>query len=80
MYTLGEGCHNYHHTFPLDYKSAEFGDFGATTILIRLWEKMGLAYDLKEPSKELIIKTAIRRGDGSHPECKWNDEYDLKGE
>lgn len=55
---VGEGWHNYHHTFPWDYKAAELGNTGynLTTTLINLWAKMGLAYDLKFPSEELVQK------------------------
>lgn len=68
---LGEGWHNYHHTFPWDYKAAELGKYGAnaTTFWIDLWAKLGLAYDLRVPSKELVMKTVVKHGDGSHPEC-----------
>lgn len=48
--TLGEGWHNYHHTFPWDYKTSEFGGFrqvNFTSFLIELCSDLGLAYDLK---------------------------------
>lgn len=48
---LGEGWHNYHHVFPWDYKLSAFGSkfqFGGT--LIRFFERIGQAYDLKEAS------------------------------
>uniref|UniRef100_A0A1B6DCJ1 Fatty acid desaturase domain-containing protein n=1 Tax=Clastoptera arizonana TaxID=38151 RepID=A0A1B6DCJ1_9HEMI len=65
---MGEGWHNYHHVFPWDYKAAELGNyrFNVTTALIDMFAKIGWAYDLKYPSKELIIKTAERNGDGTH--------------
>uniref|UniRef100_A0A1B0CEY1 Putative fatty acid desaturase n=1 Tax=Lutzomyia longipalpis TaxID=7200 RepID=A0A1B0CEY1_LUTLO len=70
LVSMGEGWHNYHHTFPWDYKAAEIGDFryNITTSIINLFAKIGWAYDLKQPSKELIRKTIERSGDGSHPE------------
>ncbi|XP_059612291.1 acyl-CoA Delta-9 desaturase-like [Phlebotomus argentipes] len=70
LVSMGEGWHNYHHTFPWDYKAAEFGDFryNITTSILRLFAKIGWAYDLKEPSQELIRKTIARNGDGSHHE------------
>lgn len=69
---LGEGWHNYHHTFPWDYKAAEIGAYGTnlTTLLIDSFAKIGWAYDLKSPDKSLVKKIALNRGDGSHPECK----------
>ncbi|XP_029160935.1 acyl-CoA Delta(11) desaturase-like [Nylanderia fulva] len=55
MITLGEGWHNYHHVFPWDYKAAEFGrDFSYTTALIEFCAYLGLAYDLKTASPEMV--------------------------
>ncbi|KAG7190758.1 hypothetical protein KM043_006830 [Ampulex compressa] len=66
--TLGEGWHNYHHAFPWDYKAAEFGPFSTnvTRYVIDLFSKIGWAYDLQEPSAELIRKVVMNKGDGSH--------------
>lgn len=64
---LGEGWHNYHHVFPWDYKAAEIPwKINFTTFLIDMFAKIGWAYDLKQPSEELIRKTIERHGDGSH--------------
>ncbi|XP_051160105.1 acyl-CoA Delta(11) desaturase-like [Leptopilina boulardi] len=70
--TMGEGWHNYHHTFPWDYKAAELGDYGmnVTTGFIDLCAKLGLAYDLKQPSKDLIKSVCKNKGDGTHPVWK----------
>ncbi|XP_033226157.1 acyl-CoA Delta(11) desaturase-like isoform X2 [Belonocnema kinseyi] len=64
----GEGWHNYHHVFPWDYKAAELGKYGfnLTTALIDMFAKIGWAYDLKEPSKQLINTMIEKNGDGSH--------------
>lgn len=61
---MGEGWHNYHHVFPWDYKAAELGAYGLnlTTFWIDLFAKIGWAYDLKEPSKELVRKTIGKYG------------------
>ncbi|XP_033225225.1 acyl-CoA Delta(11) desaturase-like [Belonocnema kinseyi] len=66
--TFGEGWHNYHHAFPSDYKGAEFGKYGLyfITPLIHLFAKIGWAYDLKQPSKELIRAVMDKRGDRSY--------------
>lgn len=42
---LGEGWHNYHHVFPWDYKTGEFGNYklNVTTGFIDLCAKLGLA-------------------------------------
>lgn len=64
--TLGEGWHNYHHAFPFDYKAAEHFDlFNFATKFIRFFEKIGLAYDLREASAEVINSMAQRSGDGT---------------
>lgn len=69
LLAMGEGWHNYHHVFPWDYKAAEIPyKVNMTTIIIDLFAKIGWAYDLKEPSRELIRKTIERSGDGTHPE------------
>ncbi|KAM0725348.1 Acyl-CoA Delta-9 desaturase [Formica fusca] len=66
--TLGEGYHNYHHVFPWDYRAAEIGDnrMNYTTLFIDMFAKLGLAYDLKYPSMDLIKKTVFKRGDRTH--------------
>lgn len=68
MATFGEGYHNYHHVFPWDYKTNEFGNtwFNVTTSFIRLCAKMGWAYDLQTVSMEMVEKRVKRTGDGSH--------------
>lgn len=82
--TLGEGWHNYHHTFPWDYKAAELGHYSLnlTTMLLDFFAKIGWAYDLKTPSSELV-KTVIQKyGDGSHvceaSETEFDENYDNK--
>ncbi|KAK6629874.1 hypothetical protein RUM43_003695 [Polyplax serrata] len=68
---FGEGWHNYHHVFPWDYKAAELGNyrFNATTMVLDGFQKIGWAYDAKEPSKELVQRVASKYGDGSHANC-----------
>ncbi|PKU34623.1 hypothetical protein llap_15073 [Limosa lapponica baueri] len=63
----GEGFHNYHHTFPYDYSTSEFGwRFNLTTAFIDLMCLLGLASDRKKVSKEVILARKMRTGDGSH--------------
>ncbi|XP_013173898.1 PREDICTED: acyl-CoA desaturase-like [Papilio xuthus] len=65
--SFGEGWHNYHHTFPWDYKAAELSmHFNVSAIIIRWLEKIGLAYNLKTASPEMVAKRIIRTGDGTH--------------
>ncbi|XP_063924641.1 acyl-CoA Delta-9 desaturase-like [Zophobas morio] len=56
--THGEGWHNYHHTFPWDYKAAELDTYRGNThtAFIDLMAKLGLAYDLKVAPKSMIQK------------------------
>uniref|UniRef100_A0A1B6KC55 Fatty acid desaturase domain-containing protein n=1 Tax=Graphocephala atropunctata TaxID=36148 RepID=A0A1B6KC55_9HEMI len=65
---LGEGWHNYHHTFPWDYKTAELGNYRAnfTTAFIDFFAKIGWAYELKTVSHEMIKRRVQRTGDGTH--------------
>lgn len=65
---FGEGFHNYHHTFPWDYKTAELGHytFNLSKLFIDVNAKLGLAYDLKTVSRDIIEKRVKRTGDGSH--------------
>ncbi|XP_058798659.1 acyl-CoA Delta-9 desaturase-like isoform X2 [Phymastichus coffea] len=67
FFTLGEGWHNYHHSFPWDYKAAELPGYGLnpSTAFIETMAFLGLAYDLKTPSRELVEKVSINKGDGS---------------
>lgn len=66
IFSAGEGWHNYHHAFPWDYKNAELGDYrmNITCALIDFFSNIGWAYDLKTASDEVIIRRAIRTGDG----------------
>lgn len=64
---MGEGWHNYHHTFPWDYKAAELGmSLNVTASLINGFAKIGWAYDLKEASPALVQAVAKARGDPEH--------------
>lgn len=61
---FGEGFHNFHHSFPQDYKSSEFGPLlNPATIFIDLMAYIGQAYDLKTTPKHLIQKRIERTGD-----------------
>ncbi|XP_068160798.1 acyl-CoA desaturase [Antennarius striatus] len=65
--TIGEGFHNYHHSFPYDYSASEFGcGFNFTTWFIDLMCSLGLAKDCKRVSGEMVRSRVQRTGDGSH--------------
>ncbi|RWS02867.1 acyl-CoA Delta(11) desaturase-like isoform X2 [Dinothrombium tinctorium] len=60
---LGEGFHNYHHTFPQDYKASEYGWFlqlNITAAFIDLMALIGQAYDLKTADKKTVELHKIR--------------------
>ena len=64
---LGEGWHNYHHTFPWDYKTAELCYYmNPSTLFIDMFAYLGWAYDLKQPSADLVKRTIMNSGDGTH--------------
>jgi stearoyl-CoA desaturase (delta-9 desaturase) len=53
--SMGEGGHNYHHTFPKDYRMSEMPYlFNWTRLFIDMCAALGLAYDLQTISKETI--------------------------
>lgn len=61
---IGEGWHNYHHTFPYDYATSEWGPkLNMTTIVIDLMAMLGLVYDRKQVSQEGINRVRKRLGD-----------------
>ncbi|XP_022709981.1 acyl-CoA desaturase 1-like [Varroa jacobsoni] len=63
---IGEGFHNFHHTFPYDYRTSEFGmKLNLTTAFINLMARCGQAYDLKTVPADVIEKRSLRTGDGS---------------
>ncbi|XP_055615592.1 acyl-CoA Delta-9 desaturase-like [Toxorhynchites rutilus septentrionalis] len=68
MIAMGEGWHNYHHVFPWDYKAAELGKYSVnfTTFFLDMFSLIGWAYDMKEPSKDLVRRTIQKYGDGTH--------------
>ncbi|MBZ3874547.1 Acyl-CoA desaturase 2 [Sciurus carolinensis] len=64
---VGEGFHNYHHTFPYDYSASEYRwHINFTTFFIDCMAALGLAYDRKKVSKAAVLARIKRTGDGSH--------------
>ena len=46
--SMGEGFHNFHHTFPYDYRTSEWGNFiNPTKFFIDIMAFLGQAYDLR---------------------------------
>ncbi|KAE8380444.1 hypothetical protein BDV26DRAFT_279513 [Aspergillus bertholletiae] len=62
LYTLGEGYHNFHHSFPSDYRSGpQWYDLDACKWIIAAWEKLGLASHLNRASSHYIEKARLRQ-------------------
>jgi len=60
----GEGWHNYHHTFPFDYRTSEYPwRFNITTIFIDFFGMLGWAYDFRHASPAMIEQKRLRSGD-----------------
>ena len=63
---MGDGFHNYHHTFPWDYSSSEFGPldvYNPSTALINFFHYMGWAWDLKRAPRSLVKGKVTATGD-----------------
>ena len=79
---LGEGFHNYHHTFPQDYSTSEWGtSLNLTTAFIHLMAGLGWAYDLRRPSPRTglgRLSTAIAAmALACHHFCRWKPNWRL---
>lgn len=57
LITLGEGYHNFHHQFPMDYRNAvKYYQFDPTKWFIYACEQLGLAFGLQRFSSNEIRK------------------------
>ncbi|XP_060573447.1 stearoyl-CoA desaturase-like isoform X2 [Ruditapes philippinarum] len=66
LVSAGEGFHNYHHTFPHDYSTSEFGwRLNFTKFFIDICAALHLARDLKTIPKEIVEQRRRRTGDKS---------------
>lgn len=66
LLAVGEGYHNYHHTFPWDYQTAELGSrINLSRHYIDLAAALGLAYDRKTVSQDHLTKRIMRTGQRS---------------
>merc|ERR1712071_245228 len=66
LLALGEGWHNYPHTFPYDYSTSEWGfRINLTTVFIDTMAWLGQAYNLRRASPATIEARAARTG---HPQ------------
>lgn len=77
MFGLGEGWHNYHHTFPWDYRASEFGQyFNLSTILIDYFADQGWVWDRKSATQAMVLNRVTKRGDGTH--YKYGEQKELE--
>lgn len=71
MFVVGKGWHNYHHTFPWDYKTSEFGyKLNFSTMFIDFCAWIRWAYDMKTVSQKMLRARLVCTGDGSHADTK----------
>lgn len=60
IFTFGEGYHNFHHQFPLDYRNGiRFWQYDPTKWLIKGMSYVGLASDLKKIPEARILQACI---------------------
>lgn len=65
VFAVGEGSHNFHHTFPMDYASSEFiwdKHFNITKLFIDLCAQIGWVYDRKKISSDMIEQRKLKTG------------------
>lgn len=69
LITFGEGYHNYHHKFPLDYRNGvRFYQFDPTKWLIRGLSYVGLASNLRRVPQYRIIQVMVEAHERSMAE------------
>ncbi len=60
LFTLGEGFHNFHHRFPIDYRNGVRAyDFDPTKWLIKSLHFLGLAKDLRKIKAHRILESKL---------------------
>ncbi|XP_070167007.1 (11Z)-hexadec-11-enoyl-CoA conjugase-like [Polyergus mexicanus] len=73
--TLADGWHNFHHAYPWDYRMSEFGNFtGTPAYLLDFFAYIGLAYDLKTASPNIIREHMKKDGDETGQKMLANNE------
>ncbi|XRM36948.1 stearoyl-CoA 9-desaturase [Aspergillus tubingensis] len=62
LLALDEGYHNFHRSFPSDYRNAEkWWQYDPTKWIIWVWGQLGLAYDLKTFAANEILKCRLQQ-------------------
>ena len=63
LLSMGEGFHNYHHTFPYDYRTSEWGStMNLTTRMINMLACVGQAHSMRTASPDTVEARACRTG------------------
>ena len=75
---FGEGFHNYHHAFPHDYSTSEYGaTLNLTTWFLDAMAWAGQVTERKKVSREAVASRKARTGDGSQTwGHAWNNQPD----
>ncbi len=61
LFTYGEGFHNFHHQFPIDYRNGlRFFHFDPTKWLVYGLSKIGLVNELKRVSQSRIVRYRVQ--------------------
>jgi len=69
LVTFGEGYHNYHHSFPADYRNGPRAwNFDPSKWLIWSTSKLGLATNLKRMPMETVVRRRLQEGQGAFGE------------
>jgi len=64
---LGEGGHNYHHTFPQDYRTSEYSlQYNWTKGVIDVFAALGWVYDRKVVADEIIARQMAKQHKHDH--------------
>jgi fatty-acid desaturase len=65
LVTIGEGYHNFHHQFPMDYRNAiRWYQYDPTKWFIWACQKLGLASHLKVSLSRPFVSVILTRGLG----------------
>lgn len=77
--SFGEGYHNYHHTFPWDYATSEYGwTINGSKFFIDCTTWLRLAYDRRRASPEVVLSRRKRTGDLRHLHLPTNSSSSKK--
>jgi stearoyl-CoA desaturase (delta-9 desaturase) len=71
---IGEGFHNFHHSFPRDYSTSEYGSvyFNFTKGFIDFMALLGQVYDRNKTSAETVMHRRLKHGDLSNNDSSLN--------